>query len=116
MNKNYYLKNPISSLITFLLLTKGSRFAVIISYFLFLNSCNSTEPPPPPPVEKSAVLSVSDFSLNEIWLDLFTENLTNSKQVNLFRDAELLNSFELIGNDTTLMIDSLLPQKQYSFS
>ncbi|MCO6472860.1 MAG: hypothetical protein J5I57_03945 [Melioribacteraceae bacterium] len=107
MNKNYYFKNPISSRITFLLL---------ISYFLFLNSCNSTEPPPPPPVEKSAVLSVTDFSLNEIWLDLFTENLTNSKQVNLFRDVELLNSFELIGNDTTLVVDSLLPQKQYSFS
>ncbi|MCO6473712.1 MAG: hypothetical protein J5I57_08280, partial [Melioribacteraceae bacterium] len=93
------------SLITSLLLTP-------ISLLLF--SCNSTEPPPP--VEKSVVLSVSDFSLNEIWLDIFTENLTNNKQVNLFRDAEPLNSFALIGNDTTLMVDFLLPQKQYSFS
>jgi len=70
----------------------------------------------PPPVEKSAALSVADYSLNEIWLALYTENLTNNKQVNLFRDAEPLNSFALIGNDTTLMVDSLLPQKQYSFS
>ncbi|MBZ0180607.1 MAG: hypothetical protein K8F36_15085 [Melioribacteraceae bacterium] len=95
------------SLITSLLLTP-------ISLLLF--SCNSTEPPPPPPVEKSAALSVADYSLNEIWLDLSSENLVNSKQVNLFRDDEHLSSFDWFGKDTTLMVDSLLPQKQYSFS
>jgi hypothetical protein len=95
---------------TFLLFTFSTLFA--FSFF----RCSPNEPTPnPPEPEKSVSLSVTDFSLNEIYLELATENLSSDKRVEIYRDDNIIFNFTLNGTDTAVVDDSLFPSSSYSY-
>lgn len=91
------------------------HFILLTLCFTLVSSCNTTDPPPPPPPEKVVSLSVSDFSLNEIWITISTENFTGLKNIKISRDGSKLFSFTLLNADTVIYNDSLLPAKTYSY-
>ncbi len=73
-------------------------------------------PPPPPEPEPKATISLQDKSCTEFWLRLELENFTLPVNVRLIKDNLLQTEIDgLSSNDTTLYIDSLLPNKTYSF-
>ncbi|HSW55248.1 MAG TPA: hypothetical protein VLH59_09170 [Ignavibacteriaceae bacterium] len=97
----------------------------LILSFLFIilsiTACNTTEPPPPPPdgEKPTLALALDDASCTEAWLQLTTKDLElpaelTLKQYNPTGDS-LSKIFLLNTQDSLLYIDSLLPNKSYSF-
>ena len=97
----------------------------LILSFLFIilsiTACNTTEPPPPPPdgEKPTLALALDDASFTEAWLQLTTKDLElpaelTLKQYNPTGDS-LSKIFLLNTKDSLLYIDSLLPNKSYSF-
>ena len=85
---------------------------IAICLFSFLNfSCNTTDPPD----NQIIKLTVEDVSCTEAWLKLETENLDLPAQINLYADDKLKSNYTLSSNDTTLYVDSLLPNRNYNF-
>jgi hypothetical protein len=95
---------------TFLLFTFSTLF--VFSFF----GCSPNEPKPPEPKpEKTVLLSVTDFSPTEIYLELVTENLSSDKNVEIYRDESKVFNFALNGTDTAVVDDSLFPSSSYSY-
>jgi drug/metabolite transporter superfamily protein YnfA len=95
----------------------------IADYFLFLIvcllpiilSCNSPTQPPPP-VSGLITLSLTDVSCTEAWIELKTNGVTSPVNVNLLANNSLIAQLNnLSHSDTTIYIDSLLPNKSYQF-
>ncbi len=73
-------------------------------------------PPPPPEPEPKAAISLQDKSCTEFWLNLQLENFTLPVNLQLIKDNLLIKEINgLSRNDTTIYIDSLLPNKTYNF-
>lgn len=84
---------------------------------LVIYNCKDEPPvvPPTPPAPK-ATLSLKDKSCTEFWLNLQLENFTLPVNVQLIKDNLLQTEINgLSSNDTTIYIDSLLPNKDYNF-
>jgi len=101
---NRFIKNHFSSLITIIFLT---------SYFLFLNSCNSTEPPPPPVIEPTdtVTVSITDKTHRSITLNVKTTLNNKDWKIELFREKQteedtLLADFSVETEDTTIIDDN----------
>ena len=74
--------------------------ALIISLFLFLQSCNSIEPPPN---DLSINLSLEDVSLTEAWIKLRTSNLQLPASVTLKQNDQTRETLSLVSSDTLLI-------------
>jgi len=102
---NLFIKNHFSSLITIIFLT---------SYFLFLNSCNSTEPPPTPPTPQptdTVTVSIIDKTHRSITVNVKTTVNNNNWSVELFREKttsndSLITEFKVETEDTTIIDDN----------
>ena len=94
-------------------------FGYFICAFPFLVaslSCDSTEQPPtvpPPPDLRKITLSVEDVSCTEVWLNIKADSLTFPSEIILLKDT-VTQTISLCCSDTTLYIDSLLPNKPYT--
>jgi hypothetical protein len=87
----------------------------VVSLGLLLKSCDTTDPPD----NKTLILKLEDVSCTEAWIKLETTNFqlpttVTLKQTNPTGDtkSQILN---LNTKDSLLYIDSLLPNKNYSF-
>ncbi|MCO6473338.1 MAG: hypothetical protein J5I57_06385 [Melioribacteraceae bacterium] len=87
--------------------------AVIISYFLILNSCNSTEPPPPPVIEPTdtVTVSITDKTHRSITINVKTTLNNRDWKIELFREKQaeedtLLADFSVETEDTTIIDDN----------
>ncbi len=83
---------------------------IILLLYGFI-SCNTTEPPN----SKGAVLSLEDVSCTEAWLRLSTTNLQLPTTVTIVQDGKTKETVNLVKNDTTIYVDSLLPNQTYKF-
>jgi hypothetical protein len=89
--------------------------ALVISLGILIKSCDTTDPPD----NKSLTLKLEDVSCTEAWIELTTTNLQlpttiTLKQTNPTGDtkSQIIN---LNIKDSLLYIDSLLPNKSYTF-
>ena len=96
-------------------------FGFFICAFPFLVaslSCDSTEPPPivPPPSPdlRKITLSVEDVSCTEVWLNIKADSISFPSEIILLKDT-VAQTISLCCSDTTLYIDSLLPNKTYAY-
>ena len=93
---------------------------LVIALSFLLKYCDTTEPPPPPNGEKPTLeLTLEDMSCIEAWIKLTTTNLQlpatiTLKQTNPTGDS-LSKDIVFNTQDSLLYIDSLLPNKSYSF-
>ncbi len=78
-------------------------------------SCNTTEPPPPQEEKPILTLTLEDASSIEAWVKLTTNNLQLPATVNLEQNNSVTQDIILSNADTVIYIDSLLPNKTYSF-
>ncbi|MDR3666389.1 MAG: glucosyl transferase [Ignavibacteriaceae bacterium] len=89
-------------------------------YFFFflllisIISCKTTEPTHPGPDPK-ITLSVEDVSCTGAWLNLKLENVSLPANLTIQLNNNSLNQINLLTSDSTIFIDSLLPNKNYSF-
>ena len=90
----------------------------IIFLLLVIYNCKDEPPviPPPPPEPKpKAAIYLQDKSCTEFWIRLELENFTLPVNVQLIKDNLLQTEINGLSNkDTTLYIDSLLPNKAYN--
>jgi hypothetical protein len=104
--------------ITFLFLFLNINLFLLVPLGNLLTACNTTEPPPPE-TKPTLSLALEDASCTEAWLQLTTKDLElpaelTLKQYNPTGDS-LSKNFMLNTQDSLLYIDSLLPNKNYSF-
>jgi hypothetical protein len=94
------------------------KIAVLVLVLLFssfiLLSCKKDNPIPPGE-QPQINLTLEDVSCTEAWIKLTTANLSIPAEVELLKDNVLVKTISLISEDTTLYIDSLLPNITYSF-
>lgn len=83
---------------------------VYIGIILYSTGCNSTDPPIDN--KESLNLSLEDVSCTEAWLKI-TGKAGGSVILN--RDDNEIMRFNLISEDTTILNDSLLPNKSYTY-
>ncbi|MBK9097189.1 MAG: hypothetical protein IPM14_03525 [bacterium] len=83
---------------------------VILVYFI---SCDTTEPP----IQNGASISLKlfDISVTEAYLYIEINN-SSSRQVELLKDDTMNLSFNLVGNDTILLITDLTEDTNYKFT
>ena len=89
--------------------------ALLISS-LVLFSCKKDDNPIPPEDQPQASLTLEDVSCTEAWVNLNTSNLTFPADVDLYKDSVLVDIINLTIEDTILYVDSLLPNKTYTFT
>jgi len=87
-------------------------FLLILALTL-TQSCDTTEPPAPP--VKNATISIEDYSLNEIWLKISTDNIEGIKHALLERDNETVSSFTFFNKDTVFIDKNLKPNKTFLY-
>ena len=90
---------------------------LVISLGLLLKSCNTVDPPPGE--KPTLALKLEDVSCTEAWIELTTTNIPlpatiTLKQTNPTGDTRTHISI-LNTKDSLLYVDSLLPNKSYSF-
>jgi len=83
---------------------------VVIVIFISI-CCDSNEPQS----ASTLTLSVEDVSCTEAWLQLKTANLNLPNRITLFVNELKYREYLINKSDTLLYIDSLLPNKSYSF-
>ncbi len=76
-------------------------------------SCNTTEPQPQKD-NGTLTLSLTETSCTEAWVNLKTNGVTFPVNVNLLQDNTVAQAISLSKADTTIYIDSLLPNKTYN--
>ena len=87
--------------------------SILLSLFLVWGlNCNTTEPPVN---NETLALSLADVSCTEVWIELKTNGLTLPANINLLKDNSVAQTINLNSSDTTIYIDSLLPNKSYWF-
>lgn len=92
---------------------------ILFALFFFLNlnlilnlvSCSTTDPK----LEPDLKLELKDVSCTEAWLQLTTNNIQIPVTINLLKNNSVTQTFSLSTQDSLLYIDSLLPNKNYSF-
>ena len=83
-------------------------------------SCDSTEPPPivppppPPPDYRNITLTVEDISYTEALINIQTDSINFPASITLLKNTNE-EKFILINSDTTVYVDSLLPNTNYTF-
>jgi hypothetical protein len=90
-------------------------FFILFPFFFVLvliSSCNTTEPP-----SEKAVMSLTklDVSCTEAWIRLDTKSLSLPANVELYKNDSLNQTINLTTADSTLYVDSLLPNQTYNF-
>jgi hypothetical protein len=88
--------------------------AAFIFSSLILLSCKKDNPVPPDQ-QPQVSLTLEDVSCTEAWIKLSTSNISLPIDVELQKDGNFYKTISLILPDTILYIDSLLPNKAYSF-
>ena len=88
--------------------------AAFIFSSLILLSCKKDNPVPPDQ-QPQVSLTLEDVSCIEAWIKLNTSNISLPTEVELQKDGSLFKTINLIVPDTILYIDSLLPNRTYSF-
>lgn len=89
----------------------------VLLILICLVRCSEEPPvkPPPNPPEPKATLTLQNKSCTEFWLRLELENFTLPVNVQLIKDNLLQIEINgLSSNNTTIYIDSLLPNKTYN--
>lgn len=95
--------------------SSAAKFTLM--FVTFYVGCKD-EPPivPPTPPRPNASLLLQNKSCTELWLNLQLENFNFPVNVQLIKNNLLqLEIGGLSRNDTTIYIDSLLPNKIYDF-
>ncbi len=101
-----------------------ASFFISLFLILFIFSCTTTEPPdkedpPDPVVIPSLALTEDDTHCVESWLKLSADSLELPAELVLWQYNPAGDSVSILiniaANDTLLHIDSLLPDKEYSF-
>ena len=83
-------------------------------------SCDSSEPPPivppppPPPDYRKITLAIEDVSYTEAWLNIKTDSINFPASITLLKNTNE-EKFVLFKNDTTVYVDSLQPNVNYTF-
>lgn len=94
---------------------KNEIFYLITIILIFFISCNPTEPPDPPqPDNRKITLTFENASCTEVWLNINAENTSLPFDVTVRLDNNAAEVFNLSSSDTTIYLDSLLPNKSYS--
>ena len=85
---------------------------LVITLDLLLKACNTTEPP----IQNGASISIKLFDVSVTEAYLYIEiNSSSTRQVELLKDNVLNLSFNLVGNDTILLISDITEQTNYKF-
>jgi hypothetical protein len=95
------------------------RFIVLFLVLLFSSlSCDSSEPPPivppPPPDYRKIILAVEDVSYTEAWINIKTDSINFTATITLLKNTNE-EKFVLLNSDTTVYVDSLQPNVNYTF-
>ncbi|MEP0862141.1 MAG: glucosyl transferase [Ignavibacterium sp.] len=85
---------------------------LIIQTLLLTTGCKQTTEPK---LDAELKLELEDVSCTEAWIKLTTTNLQLPATVNLLRDGTKAQTINLLGADTLLYVDSLLPNQTYKF-
>ncbi|BDQ03763.1 glucosyl transferase [Ignavibacterium sp.] len=85
---------------------------LFLSMTILLFGCKQTTEPK---LEAELKLELEDVSCTEAWIKLTTTNLQLPATVNLLQDGNLSETIKLLGADTLLYVDSLLPNQSYRF-
>ncbi len=86
----------------------------ILLTFIFFSKCNTTEPPPKDDNRK-LTLTFEDASCTEVWLRIETENVSFPAEA-IIKTDDSVSQIIILGNaDTVVYVDSLLPNKTYTF-
>ncbi len=88
-------------------------FIVLLMFGLF--SCKKDNPIPPEQ-QPQLSLTLEDVSCTEAWIKLTTANISLPANVELLKDNIHSETISLTSTDTILYIDTLLPNKSYSFT
>src|SRR5574338_1148276 len=95
---------------------KIALLASILLFFpLILISCKKDNPIPPEEQPRINI-TLEDVSCTDAWIKLSTSNLTFPASVDLLKDSSFVEAINLTSADTILYVDSLLPNKTYSFN
>jgi hypothetical protein len=85
---------------------------ISVLFLIIISSCNTTEPPPPN--NGSLSISLTDVSCTEMWVNLKANGVTFPISVSFLADGSTIAQLNnLNSSDTTVYIDSLLPNKSY---
>jgi hypothetical protein len=88
-------------------------FFLFILPMLSILSCNTTNPPQSAQEPKLSLL-VEDVSCVGAWINLKTENISFPAYTIIYKDNNILEELSIMSSDSTIYIDSLLPNKSYS--
>ena len=93
------------------------KYLSTLFLLLVFEGCSTIEPPPivPPPSPdlRKITLSVEDVSCTEVWLNIKADSISFPSEIILLKDT-VTQTISLCCSDTTLYIDSLLPNKPYT--
>ena len=97
-----------------------SEYLSILLILLVFNGCSKDEPPPivppppPPPDYRNITLAVEDISYTEAWINVKTDSISFPATITLLKNTNE-EKFVLFNSDTTVYVDSLQPNVNYTF-
>ncbi|MBK7378793.1 MAG: glucosyl transferase [Ignavibacteriales bacterium] len=97
-----------------------TKYLSILFFLLVFNGCSKDEsppivpPPPPPPDYRKITLAVEDISYTEAWINIKTDSINFPATITLLKNTNE-EKFVLINSDTTVYVDSLQPNVNYTF-
>ena len=97
-----------------------TKYLSILFFLLVFNGCSKDEtppivpPPPPPPDYRKITLAVEDVSYTEAWINIKTDSIIFPASITLLKNTNE-EKFVLFNNDTTVYVDSLMPNVNYTF-
>ena len=96
-----------------------SEYLSILLFLLVFNGCSNDEtppivPPPPPPDYRKITLAVEDISYTEAWINIKTDSINFPATITLLKNTNE-EKFVLFNSDTTVYVDSLQPNVNYTF-
>ena len=92
----------------------------VLFFLLVFNGCSKDEPPPivppppPPPDYRKITLTVEDISYTEAWINVKTDSISFPATITLLKNTNE-EKFVLFNSDTTVYVDSLQPNVNYTF-
>jgi hypothetical protein len=97
-----------------------TKYLLILLLLLVFNGCSKDETPPtvppqpPPPDYRKMILSVEDISYTEAWINIKTDSINFPATITLLKNTNE-EKFVLLNSDTTVYVDSLQPNVNYTF-
>jgi hypothetical protein len=91
-----------------------SKVAVALLALSILPTCHDT--PPEPPSSPTISLAVLDASCTEAWLRVSLSDLNEPRSIALKMDGQRILTASMITTDSTFVVDSLLPHRNYTFA